>query len=82
MTGGKSCCAVCKIVGLLVAIGAINWGLVGIFRMDLVEKLLGAMTPTARAVYGLIGVAGVLKVLSIFKCCPCQREGGSCTSSK
>ena len=76
MTGGKSCCGVCKIVGLLVAIGAINWGLVGIFRMDLVEKLLGAMTPAARAVYGLIGVAGVLKVLSIFKCCPCQK--GSC----
>ena len=47
--------------------------------MDLVEKLLGAMTPAARAVYGLIGVAGVLKVLSIFKCCPCQRESGSCT---
>ena len=76
MTGGKSCCGVCKIVGLLVAIGAINWGLVGIFQMDLVEKLLGAMTPAARAVYGLIGVAGVLKVLSIFKCCPCQK--GNC----
>jgi len=76
MSGGKGCCAVCKVVGLLVAIGAINWGLVGVFQVDLVEKLLGLMTTPARIVYGLIGVAGVLKLLSLFKCCPCQK--GSC----
>ena len=80
MTSGK-CCAVCKIVGLLVAIGALNWGLVGIFQVDLVAKLLGAMTGPARIVYGLIGVAGVLKLLSLVKCCPCQRDG-SCESKK
>ncbi len=74
MTGGK-CCGICKIVGLLVAIGAINWGLVGIFQIDLVARLLGEMTGPARIVYGVIGVAGVLKVLSFFKCCPCQKDG-------
>ena len=73
MTSGKSC-AVCKVVGLLVAIGAINWGLVGIFQVDLVARLLGDMTGPARVVYGLIGVAGILKILSLVKCCPCQRE--------
>jgi len=78
MTGGKSCCGVCQIVGILVAIGAINWGLLGIFQIDLVARLLGNMTTGARVVYGLIGVAGLLKILSIFKCCPCQRDGGSC----
>ena len=74
MTGDKSC-AVCKIVGVLVAIGALNWGLVGIFQVDLVAKMLGEMTGPARAVYGLIGVAGVLKLLSLVKCCPCQKAG-------
>ena len=74
MTGGKSC-GICKLVGLFVAIGAINWGLVGIFQMDLVAKLLGDMTGPARVVYGVIGVAGVLKLLSLLKCCPCQKEG-------
>lgn len=73
MSGGKSC-TVCKIVGLLVAIGALNWGLVGLFQVDLVAKLLGDMTTGARAVYILIGLAGVLKVLSFMKCCPCQRS--------
>ena len=74
MTGGKSC-GICKLVGLLVAIGALNWGAVGIFQVDLVAKFLGEMTTAARVVYGVIGVAGVLKVLSLFKCCPCQKEG-------
>ena len=79
MTGSKGCCVVCKLVGLLVIIGALNWGLVGLAQLDLVEKLLGTMTPAARAVYGLIGVAGVLKILSCFKCCPCQK-GEACST--
>lgn len=73
MTGGKDC-AVCKIVGVLVALGALNWGLVGIFQTDLVANLLGHMTTPARIVYGLIGVAGVLKLLSLVKACPCQKQ--------
>jgi uncharacterized membrane protein YuzA (DUF378 family) len=79
MTGGTYC-GVCKLVGLLVAIGAINWGLVGLFQVDLVAKLLGDMTTGARAVYGLIGIAGVLKVLSMARCCPCQK--GTCETKK
>ena len=75
MMGGKNC-AVCKIVGLLVGIGALNWGLVGIFQIDLVAKLLGDMTGPTRAVYGLIGVAGLLKLISLVKCCPCSRGSG------
>ena len=75
MTGGKSC-GICKIVGLLVGIGALNWGLVGIFQVDLVAKVLGEMTGPARVVYGLIGVAGLLKLISLVKCCPCQCKSG------
>ena len=77
MAGGKWC-AVCKVVGGVGGLGAVNWGLVGIFRVDLVAKLLGDMTTAARVVYGLIGVAGLLKILSLLKCCPCQKSGGSC----
>ena len=80
MGGSGKGCGVCKIVGVLVALGAINWGLYGLFQIDLVEKMLGMMTPGAKIVYGLIGVAGVLKVVSLLKCCPCQK--GSCESKK
>ena len=72
MTNGKQC-GICKLVGLLVILGALNWGLVGIFQIDLVARLLGEMTGAARAVYGVIGVAGVLAILGLLKCCPCQR---------
>lgn len=79
MTGGK-CCAVCKIIGFLVGVGALNWGLVAFFHLDLVAKLLGPMTTLSKAAYGLIGVAGLLKLISLVKACPCQ--GGSCHSKK
>ncbi len=72
-----ACCPICKVVGLLVAIGAINWGLYGVFGIDLVARLLGEMTTGSKVVYGLIGVAGVLKLVSCFiKCCPCQKKDG------
>ncbi len=79
MTGGKSC-GVCKVVGLLVGIGALNWGLVGVFGVDLVARLLGDMTTAARVVYGLIGLAGALKLVSLVKCCPCS--AGKCETKK
>ena len=76
MMNKESCgaCPVCKIVGLLVILGALNWGLIGIFQVDLVAKLLGNMPNASRIVYSLIGVAGVLKILSCFKVCPCQKK--------
>jgi uncharacterized membrane protein YuzA (DUF378 family) len=74
MTGSAGC-AVCKVVGVLVGLGALNWGLVGIFGIDLVASVLGQMTTPARVVYGLIGVAGLLKLVSLVKCCPCSKKG-------
>jgi uncharacterized protein len=43
----------------LAVVGAVNWGLVGLFRFDLVAKLLGGQSsPLSRAVYSLVGIAG------------------------
>ncbi len=81
MTSGGNC-GICKIVGLLVGIGALNWGLVAVFHLDLVAKVLGDMTTPARIVYGVIGLAGLLKLVSLVKCCPCTSKNGGCSSSK
>ena len=43
---------------ILVIIGAINWGLVGLFGVDLVALLLSASV-LAKAVYILVGLAGI-----------------------
>ena len=73
MAGGKSCVP-CKVVGLLVAVGAINWGLYAFFNMDLVATILGPRTMPAMVVYALIGVAGLMKVVWLFGMCPCQKN--------
>lgn len=67
-------CAVCKILGALVIVGALNWGLVGILQIDLVARVLGEMTVASRIVYGLVGVAGLMKLVSCFKPCPCCKK--------
>ena len=81
MSGSGGKCVGCKVVKVLAGIGALNWGLVGLFREDLVARLFGLMTTAARTVYALIGVAGLLLLASLFNCCPCQR-GGTCETKK
>lgn len=51
---------------ILVIIGALNWGLVGLFRFDLVAALLGDMTTASRAVYVLVGLAAIGLLISHF----------------
>lgn len=42
----------------LVVVGALNWGLVGLFNLNLVESVLG-MGPLVKLVYILVGVSAV-----------------------
>ena len=44
---------------VLVTVGAINWGLVGAFRLDLVQTILGTSPALAQLVYILIGLSGL-----------------------
>lgn len=46
---------------VLVVVGAINWGLIGLFEFDLVAAIFGGQTePASRVVYALVGIAGVI----------------------
>jgi uncharacterized membrane protein YuzA (DUF378 family) len=50
---------------VLAIIGAINWGLVGLFQFDLVAAVLGGMSSgPARVVYTLVGIAGVVLMVT------------------
>ncbi len=49
----------------LVIIGAVNWGLIGIFKLDLVNMLFGNMTWISRIIYALVGLSG-LYLLSLY----------------
>lgn len=50
--------AVHVLSAVLVIVGALNWGLVGLTRFDLVHALFGG-TILSSIVYTLVGLAGV-----------------------
>lgn len=50
--------AVHVLSAVLVIVGAINWGLVGLAKFDLVHAVFGG-TILSSVVYTLVGIAGV-----------------------
>ncbi len=53
----------------LVWVGALNWGLVGLFGYNLVGSLLGAWPMLERVVYVLVGVSAVYELLNHKEAC-------------
>ncbi len=49
----------------IAIIGAVNWGLIGFFRFDLVAFLFGDMSLISRIIYAVVGICG-LYLISIF----------------
>ena len=45
---------------VLVIIGAINWGLIGIFNFDLVATIFGDMSLFTRIIYILVGISALI----------------------
>ncbi|MCD8500635.1 MAG: DUF378 domain-containing protein [Bacillaceae bacterium] len=53
---------------VLAIIGAINWGLIGFFRFDLVAAIFGGqMAGFSRFIYALVGLAGLYCISILFK---------------
>jgi uncharacterized membrane protein YuzA (DUF378 family) len=48
---------------VLVVIGALDWGLVGLFDYDLIAAIFGHFTPLSRIVYLLIAIAGLYLIV-------------------
>ena len=55
-----------KIALVLIIIGAINWGLIGFFKFDLVATIFGEMSIISRIVYGLVGISGLCGIKLLF----------------
>lgn len=54
----------------LTIIGAINWGLIGLFQFDLVAAVFGGGEQSgafARIIYTLVGISGLVIVSLLFK---------------
>lgn len=53
------------VAAVLLVVGGLNWGLVGIFRFDLVAAIFGSMSILSRIIYTLIGVATVYEAAGL-----------------
>lgn len=56
-----------KIALALVIIGALNWGLIGVFSFDLVAWLFGAMSVVTRVIYTLVALGGIWSISLLFR---------------
>lgn len=59
---------------ILVIIGAINWGLVGVFHFDLVAHFFGEMTKLTRFVYALVGLSAIVSLITVYACCAKNKD--------
>lgn len=53
----------------LLWVGGLNWGLVGLFGVDLVDMLLGGMPALANLVYILVGLSAVYSLATHMSTC-------------
>ncbi|MBT3445233.1 DUF378 domain-containing protein [bacterium] len=53
------------IAAILLVIGGINWGLVGLLNLDLVEFLFSSVPALMNAVYTLVGVSAVYQIVGL-----------------
>ena len=70
----KQSCLICKIVGLFAIVGALNWGLIAVSDLNLVEKFFGVWAPVTRVIYALVGLSGLMLLASYFVICPACKK--------
>jgi len=51
------------VAAILVVVGALNWGLVGLFQFDLVAAIFGDAAFLSRIVYVVVGLAGAFQAV-------------------
>ena len=62
---------------ILLIVGALNWGLVGVFNFDLVTALFGIGTTAAKTVYALVALSGLYYLICWTKI-HCRCASSSC----
>ena len=64
-----------RIALALTVIGGVNWGLVGIFRFDLVAWLFGGQDALiSRIIYTVVGIAALWCISLLFRGRDSERE--------
>lgn len=70
----KQSCLLCKVVGVIALVGCLNWGLIAAVNVNAVERVFGAGSTITRVIYGLVGLSGLMLLLSYFIVCPACKK--------
>ena len=82
MMKGMKMCGLHKAAGALVIVGALNWGLIGIAKINAVMMLLGSWPLVERIVYVLVGLSAVAMLMAGKCCAKCDSCGASMDGEK
>jgi hypothetical protein len=52
---------------ILIIIGAINWGLIGFFNLDIISAIFGTMSMITRIIFAVVGIAGIYSLVLFWK---------------
>ena len=55
-----------KIALVFSIIGAVAWGLIGIFNVNVVELITGGFNTVSRIIYAVVGICGLLNIGILF----------------
>ena len=55
-----------KVALVITIIGAVNWGLIGIFDFNLVDAIFGVGSALSRIIYTLVGITGLVNIGLLF----------------
>ena len=64
----------CWVGFVLLIVGGLNWGLVGLFKFDLVATIFGELSVLARIIYILVGISAIGVLIEILDFCPLCKE--------
>ena len=67
----KKACGLCKVVGIVAILGALNLGFAGLTGTNLAEQVLGG---GVRIFNILVGLSGVMLLLSFYMVCPACKK--------
>jgi uncharacterized membrane protein YuzA (DUF378 family) len=56
----------CTVVSILLIVGGLNWGLVGLFNLNLVDLIFGVGSLLSKVVYILVGLSAVVAGWKLF----------------
>lgn len=55
-----------KIALIFTIVGAVVWGVIGLFNINIVELIVGGSNMLSRIIYSVVGVCGIINIGLLF----------------